>query len=147
MSFLAALPLIGNLINGAENIFDQIVVDKDKKIAIEAGLKQIKLETENRLLEMQHAELMGQIQVNQEEAKSKSIFVAGWRPFVGWSCGAAFAYNFMIQPLLTFILISCGVNLDKLPTLDISQMMPVLLGMLGLGAMRSYEKKNGVNSK
>lgn len=86
-----------------------------------------------------------QAAINQQEAASTSLFVAGWRPFVGWCCGAAFAYAFILQPFITFLLAVFHVPVDPktLPVLDVSSMMPVLLGMLGLGAMRSYEKVQG----
>jgi hypothetical protein len=84
--------------------------------------------------------------VNAEEAKSNSIFVAGWRPFIGWICGAAMAYKFVIQPFLVFIIVACQIdfNIKLLPVMDWSEMSTVLLGMLGLGGMRTFEKMNGV---
>lgn len=86
-----------------------------------------------------------QAAINQQEAASTSLFVAGWRPFVGWCCGAAFAYAFILQPFATFLLAVCHAPVDPktLPVLDVTNFMPVLLGMLGLGAMRSYEKVQG----
>jgi hypothetical protein len=80
--------------------------------------------------------------VNAEEAKNTSIFVAGWRPFIGWCCGAVFAWTYIGQPLGVFIAACFGKTLS-LPVLNISEMMPVLLGILGLGAMRSYDKQQG----
>ena len=92
-----------------------------------------------------HAQTMAQIEVNKVEAASSSLFVAGWRPFVGWSCGSAYAYTFVVQPFLLFILTAVGVHVDiaQLPVLDMGEMGVVLFGMLGLGAMRSYEKVKG----
>lgn len=92
------------------------------------------------------AQMTGQLSVNQEEAKSSSIFIAGWRPFVGWVCGVAFANNFVVGPLAMFIARLVGNPVD-FPTLALSEMMPVLLGMLGLGAYRTYEKRTGVEDK
>ena len=71
------------------------------------------------------------------------MFVAGWRPFIGWTCGAALAYTYVVQPLLIFILAQSGY-LVEMPALDIAGLMPVLMGILGLGGMRSYEKVKGV---
>ena len=89
-----------------------------------------------------HAQVMAQIEVNKVEAASSSLFVAGWRPFVGWSCGSAYAYTFVVQPFLIFILTAAQVHVDiaQLPVLDMGELGVVLFGMLGLGAMRSYEK-------
>ncbi len=83
--------------------------------------------------------------VNQTEAANTSIFVAGWRPWVGWVCGMAFAYTFILQPFCGLIASAVGHPI-VLPVLDLSTMMPVLLGMLGLGGMRTYEKVNGIKA-
>jgi len=91
--------------------------------------------------------VQAQLAVNAEEAKSESVFVAGWRPFVGWTCGAALAWNFVALPLLAFSLTAAGVHLPPLPELAVDTLMPVLLGMLGLGGMRTFEKVQGANKR
>lgn len=88
----------------------------------------------------------GQIDVNKAEASSQSVFVAGWRPFIGWVCGAAFGWTFVIGPLMSFTLSAFKVSVS-LPQLDLSQLSPVLMGMLGLGVMRTVEKVNGLKMK
>ena len=87
-----------------------------------------------------------QIAVNQEEAKSSSVFVAGWRPFIGWVCGCSFAYAFLIGPILTQVSTAYGYNFP-LPPLDMANMMYIMGGMLGLGGLRTYEKIQGVARK
>lgn len=82
---------------------------------------------------------LAQIEVNKIEAGSQSVFVAGWRPAIGWVCGAAYGYHFVLQPFMVFILQALG-NTILLPHLDIGELSMVLFGMLGLGAMRSFEK-------
>jgi hypothetical protein len=82
---------------------------------------------------------LAQLEVNKTEAASASIFVAGWRPFVGWVCGVALAYQYIAQPLLAFILSASGIHFT-VPVFDFSQLVVVLMGMLGLGAMRTAEK-------
>ena len=83
-----------------------------------------------------HEIAIAQIAVNKEDAKG-SWFQAGWRPAVGWVCVAGFTINFLISPILApFDII--------IPQADTSTMLPVLMGMLGLGGLRSYEKKNGL---
>lgn len=87
---------------------------------------------------------IAQLDINKTEAAHRSIFVAGWRPFIGWSCGVALAWNYIAQPILVFTLAQTG-NLVDLPALDMSQMMPVLMGMLGLGGLRTFEKYKSVS--
>lgn len=84
----------------------------------------------------------GQIEVNQAEAGSSSLFVAGWRPWIGWVCGVAFSYHFVVQPLLAFIMAATGHPVT-LPTFNMDALYTVLLGMLGLGGMRTVEKIRG----
>jgi len=87
---------------------------------------------------------IAQLEINKVEAASRSTFVAGWRPFIGWSCGVALAWNYIAQPILVFTLAQTG-HLVDLPALDMSQMMPVLMGMLGLGGLRTFEKYKSVS--
>ena len=84
-----------------------------------------------------------QIGVNNTEATTGSLYIAGWRPFIGWICGSALAYKFVCAPLLMALLAFYGHPV-QLPVLDFSEMMTVLLGMLGLGGMRTFEKLKGV---
>ena len=86
---------------------------------------------------------LAQLDINKTEAASRSVFVAGWRPFIGWTCGAAMAYSYVLQPVLTFGLAQANY-LVALPSVELGEMMPVLMGMLGLGGLRSYEKVKGV---
>ncbi|TDI62818.1 MAG: hypothetical protein E2O89_07095 [Alphaproteobacteria bacterium] len=100
------------------------------------------------LLELKKLEQQGelaQLAVNFQEAQHESLLVAGWRPFVGWVCGLAFAYTFILQPFMSFFAVLAGADLTNLPELDIGTMIPVLMGMLGLGWLRTQEKKDGVN--
>ena len=86
---------------------------------------------------------IAQLEINKTEAAHRSIFVAGWRPFIGWTCGVALCYTYVLQPILMFILAQTG-DLVTLPQIDLAAMMPVLMGMLGLGGLRTFEKFKGV---
>ena len=128
-------------------------------VALEVGGKLIdrlfpdplaRAEAQRKLLELQQtgelAKLAaetslaeGQLAINKAEAKSDNLFVAGWRPFIGWTCGAAFCYHFILQPLLAFILAAAGHSV-VLPSFDMSTLSTVLMGMLGLGGLRTVEK-------
>ena len=96
-----------------------------------------------KLLSIEMAPFLAQLEVNKEEAKHTSLFVAGWRPFIGWVCGAIFVWSFMLAPLLQWITQIYGVEIPEIPALGIAELMPVLLGLLGLGGMRTFEKYTG----
>jgi Holin of 3TMs, for gene-transfer release len=121
---------------------DKIWPDKTEAEKAKAALAQAQMQGALKELEEQWDNAKAQLDVNKQEAASANIFVAGWRPFVGWVCGSAFAWAFVLQPLLVTLLAAAGhpVQKEELPTLDFSEIQPVLYGMLGLGAMRTYEK-------
>lgn len=87
--------------------------------------------------------IQGQLEINREEAKSNSLFVSGWRPFVGWVCGVACAWNWIGLSLVTTL---CSVTKYEiiLKAASLEEMFPVLLGLLGLGTLRTYERAQGV---
>ena len=91
-----------------------------------------------------HELAKGQLAVNAEEAKSKNIFVAGWRPFVGWTCGLALFLHFLAIPISDVVIAHLGYPPLEYPGFDMDTLMTVLLGMLGLGGMRSFEKMKGL---
>ena len=124
--------MINLLIPAVTGLLNKFIPDADErqKLAHEIATMSQKMAHESALL---------QIEVNKEEAKHRSSFVAGWRPFIGWTCGLALAYHFILQPILTLILAISGITID-LPVFDMSSLMTVLMGMLGLGGLRTYEK-------
>jgi hypothetical protein len=89
-----------------------------------------------------------QLDIDKQEAASSSVFVAGWRPAIGWVCGVALAWQFVLSPIISYLLVIAeGVwhfTVPPLPVLDNSQLYPILMGMLGLGGLRTYEKVQGV---
>lgn len=85
---------------------------------------------------------LAQIAVNREEAKG-NWFQSGWRPCTGWIAALSFGWVYLVQPMASFVLAQTG-NLVQLPSLDMSQMMPILLGLLGLGGLRTLERSKGV---
>lgn len=88
--------------------------------------------------------VQGQLAVNTEEAKSPNVFVSGWRPFIGWTCGMACMWNWIGLPMTKAGLLLAGITLSINPA-DITEMMPILMGMLGLGGLRTYEKVKGAD--
>ena len=133
-----AIPFIGKAIEGVISIIDKVVPDK-------AAAAKAKAEIESMAMKGELDLMLAQIHTNMKEAESESIFVAGWRPFIGWTCGLAFCWAFLIQPFVLFIAAWNKVEIGELPQADISTMMPVLMGLLGLGGLRTYEKITGSN--
>lgn len=129
--------MIQALIGPVTGLLDKFVEDKDQKNALAHEIA--------TLAEKQaHQAQLAQIEVNKEEAKSRSIFVAGWRPFIGWTCGVALAYHFVLAPIIIFGATVFGVQIPELPVFDMDSLMTVLLGMLGLGGLRTFEKSKGL---
>jgi|TARA_B110000914_G_C15205264_1_gene328069 hypothetical protein len=124
--------VIESLIGPVAGLLDKFIEDKDQKNAL---AHQIATMSERHAQEL----AKGQLEVNKAEAASNSLFVAGWRPAVGWVCVLGMASNFVLIPMVNFILALAESSIT-VPLIDTSTMMPVLLGMLGLGAMRSAEK-------
>ncbi len=87
----------------------------------------------------------GQLAINAAEAASGNAFVSGWRPFIGWVCGAAFAYTLILQPFMVFMCAIYGKTLPQLPNIDTNLLGWALGGILGLGTMRTTEKIKGVS--
>jgi len=131
------MSLIASLIGPVSGILDKVIPDSDMKT---------KLAHEIATMSDNHAQqaLLAQLEINKAEAASGSLFKGGWRPFIGWTSGVAFAYHFVLQPLLVFVLTASGVDLPDLPEFDMSTLLTVLGGMLGIGGLRSYEKTKGL---
>lgn len=101
------------------------------------------------IMTAEFAPALEQIKINIIEAANASVFVAGWRPFIGWVCGAAFAYKFLIQPFLVLLIVLVFPDFDikKLPVLDWTELSTILLGMLGLSYHRTQEKLDSNKDK
>ena len=97
-------------------------------------------------MQNQMAMNQGQMDINKLEAQNPSLFVSGWRPFVGWVCGSACAWNWIGLPVANFLAAAFQHPLN-IAAADLTQMLPLLLGLLGMGALRTYEKTQGVDRK
>ena len=89
--------------------------------------------------------VLGQLEINKEEAKSEHLFVSGARPFILWVCGFIFCYHYILYPLIQLIAAIMGVDITTLPVSNLQDIWPVMGGLLGLGGFRTYEKFKGVN--
>jgi hypothetical protein len=132
----ALIPLLGGLM-------DKLFPDPAAAAAAKLQVMQMAQTGELAQLDAELKMATGQMTVNQVEAASSSLFVSGWRPFIGWICGAAFAYKFVLAPAAAFALTAAGHPVT-LPVLDFTEMSTVLLGMLGIGGLRTLEKIKGV---
>ena len=132
--------MLKSLIGPVAGLLDKFIEDKDKK-------NQLAHDIATMAQKHAHESNMAQVDVNKSEAQHRSIFVAGWRPFIGWVCGVALAYHFILYPIVVFILASFPTEtftIDQLPKFDMDSLMTVLLGMLGLGGLRTFEKSKGL---
>lgn len=120
-------------------IIDRVFPDPKDKLALQEQLNTLADQEAAR----EHDEVMGQIQTNTAEASNANLFVAGWRPFVGWVCGSGVAYAFIIEPLGEFVarLFNYG---GQFPTIDVGNLMTLMMGLLGMGYLRTKEKMAGV---
>ena len=123
------MSIVASLVGPVTGLLDKFIEDKDQKNA---------LAHEIATMSERHAQELakGQLDVNKTEAAHKSLFVAGWRPCIGWVCALGLFYNTIIANIL-------GIWVE-VPAVDTTLLVPVMMGMLGLGAMRSYEKVNSV---
>ena len=131
------MSVITSLVGPVTGLLDKFIEDKDQKA---------KLAHEIATMGEKHAQeaTLAQLEINKAEAASGSLFKGGWRPFVGWVCAVAFAYHFVIQPLLIFIFSYIGIDPPDLPEFQMNTLLTVLGGLLGIGGLRSYEKTKGL---
>jgi hypothetical protein len=132
---------IDDLIATGLKILDKVIPDPAQKAEAQLKLLQLKQAGEFKELEADLQMAQGQMDINKIEAASDNLFVAGWRPAVGWVCVLAFAAKYIGGPAV-FIAAQFTSHPITLPPIDMVEMLPILLGMLGLGAMRSWDKKN-----
>ena len=124
------MSIVNALIGPVSGLLDKFIEDKDQKNAL---AHEIATMSERHA----HEALKGQLEINKVEAAHKSLFVAGWRPAIGWVCMLGLLYNTIIANVLSIRI--------EVPEVDTTLLVPVMMGMLGLGAMRSYEKVNLVS--
>jgi hypothetical protein len=128
--------MLQQLIGPVTGLLDKFIEDKDQKNALAHEIATL-------ATKQAHEASMGQLEVNKTEAAHQSVFVSGWRPFIGWTCGLGMFGNFITIPFSNFILALLSYDI-VIPLVPLETMMPVLMGMLGLGGLRSFEKVKGV---
>lgn len=128
--------MLEEIIKGVLPILERVIPDKGERARLAHELAVLQQQREQEII-------TAQLAVNKAEAQHRSLLVAGWRPAVGWTCAAAFACNFVILPLWGSLAPVWDIHVAIAP-LDLGEVMPVLLGMLGLGGYRSWEKSKGL---
>ncbi len=129
---------VGGIITGVR---EAITGEKIKDPAVMAKID-LQLQT------LENALTTGQLEINKAEATNPNVFVAGWRPFIGWVGGLALAYQFLLYPLIVWGWVAMGKTIASAPpVVDSSALYPIILGMLGIGGMRSFDKLKGVDTK
>lgn len=131
------------LIGPIMEIVNKIIPDPQQKAEAQLKLLQLQQAGEFKQIDADIQLAQGQVDINKIEASSESLFKSGWRPFVGWICGIAFGVKYLGGPVAFIAAQWFGKHIE-LPPIDMLEMMPLLFGMLGLGAYRSWDKKNGV---
>jgi len=119
--------VVNDALGGVNKILDTVVTTSVERGKIDIEFNQL------------------QTKINELEASSSSLFVSGWRPFVGWVCSFGVGFNYIIRPLLNYVLAVFYPLVEQMESLDMSQLMPLLMGMLGFGALRTYEKVKNKN--
>lgn len=132
-------PILEKLFPIIGEVVDRVVPDK-------TGAEKAKREIEAKLVDAAVSGQLAQIEVNKAEAANSNIFVAGWRPFIGWVCGSALAYQFVVAPVSMWGASWAGYSVPMPPMLD-EMLWQLILGMLGMGGLRTFEKLHGVASK
>jgi len=132
------MKILGNLFGGGAikavgNIIDDLHTSDEERQQAKATVLKIEAELRKR-----------QMDVNLVEAKHRSVFVAGWRPCIGWICALALFWSFILAPTLNWYIAFAQLEIS-LPNISLNELYPVILGMLGLGFARSYEKAKGVS--
>lgn len=120
--------MIDKLIEPVSNILDKFVADKDLKTKLSHEL-------EKEIISLNRA----QLEVNKVEAAHNNVFVSGWRPFIGWACGVSLSYHFIIEPIIQYTLIVNNIDYNT-PEFDFSQLSTIVMAMLGMSGLRTYEK-------
>lgn len=131
---------ISSIFDFGSKIIDKIFPDKDKAEAAKLEMFKLQQQQAGQELDNEFKLALQQAAINIEEAKNGSKFVSGWRPAVGWVCASALAYNYVVMPFLYWAIACFFKDIPVPPVLSISELMPLLIGMLGIGGMRSFDK-------
>ncbi len=138
-----ALPLLGSIIASTIDIIGRFIPDPEEKAKAQLEVMKIQQSSEFKQIEASLQQAQMQADINKQEAAHASVWVAGWRPFIGWVCGAGLALQFILFPMVFWVGQLANVAII-MPQLPFEMIMTMLGGMLGIGGMHTYEKVKGV---
>lgn len=148
-------PLLGSLdeiLSLGKSAIERIWPDPIKRAEEMRKLEELHQAGELARLDAEVRLMLAQIEVNKIEAQHKSLFVAGWRPAIGWTGAIALIYQFVLYPLLLWIWAILQlkqiipIEIDPPPVMETGTLFTIITGMLGIGAMRSMDKRAGVQT-
>src|SRR5579864_5639036 len=139
------MALLDLLVGPVMDIVNKLIPDPVAKAQAQLQILQLQQNSTFKEIDAQLQSAAQQTDTDKVEAANTSLFVAGWRPFIGWICGTGLGWNYIGISVLSFVTSAVGHPI-VVAKADLSEMMPLLIGMLGLGGMRTFEKINGVNS-
>ena len=134
------MSIFTDLISPVTAILDKFIPDADTKAKLANEIATL-------ATKQAHEIALQQIEVNKIEAQSSNLFQSGWRPFIGWTCGSAFAFHFVLEPIILDAYVLAGNVAPAMPVFDMGSLLTVLGGLLGLGTMRTVEYVKGVMKK
>jgi roadblock/LC7 domain-containing protein len=130
------IPIVTALLPALGTLIDRLIPDR-------AAAEKAKAEMEAELIRASNEAALAQVDVNKIEAGHSSVFVAGWRPSIGWVCAAGLAWAFVVAPVASWAMLVLGVKAD-LPAIQFDHLFELVLAMLGIGGLRTFEKLRGV---
>jgi len=134
------------LIPAISALLDKIIPDPNERERAKAELMKAERTADLEEIKLALSADNMQAEINKVEASNPKLFISGWRPFIGWVCGVAFAYHFVLQPILAFVIANSNIEgRVELPEFDMQALSTVLMGMLGLGGLRTLEKIKSVS--
>jgi hypothetical protein len=140
MGLIGDVTGFGAVFDFAGKVIDKIFPSKDEADKAKLAMFQMQQQGELQKEQNDFNLALEQIKTNAVEAASASKFVAGWRPFIGWTCGFSLAYNYILFPFYSYTAKLISVSAPAMPALDSGELISLLMALLGLGAMRTYEK-------
>lgn len=140
-----SLDPITALLDIGRTALDKFIPDPQAKAAALFKLQELADKKDSEQLQAQVQLILGQIEINKIEASSSDRFVSGARPFIMWVCGVSLAYSFLVEPFMRFTAQVIFKYEGAFPVLQMGELSTILMGLLGLGVMRTVEKVKGVN--